>query len=102
MTLDHSTDFLYGRVVALEHRRMKRGAERAKTPNIFEWGADPPQYYLLGLQSQVQPPSLSLENILLKAANGEVYEEDFQMAKCSYYEDDINFDHLQKQCTDLF
>ena len=42
---------------------------------------------------------------MLKAANGEVYEEDFQMAKRSYYKDDINFDHLQKQlplCTDLF
>ena len=47
--------------------------------------------------------SLSLDNILLKAANDEVYE-DFQMAKISCYKNDINFDHLRKQlplCADL-
>ena len=55
-------------------------------------------------QQALLPPILSLENILLKAANGEAYEEDFQMAKISCYKDDINFDHLQKQlplCADL-
>ena len=55
-------------------------------------------------QRELLPPSLSLENILLKAANGEVYEEAFQMAKISCCKDDIKFDHLQKQlplCTDL-
>ena len=57
-------------------------------------------------QRQLLPPILflSLENILLKAANGEPYEEYCQMAKMSGYKDDINFDHLQKQlplCADL-
>ena len=66
------------------------GLKGVKPPNII--------YLVYSLRS-----SLSLENILLKAANGEVYEEDFQMA--IKFLADINFDHLQKEfllCTDLF
>ena len=46
---------------------------------------------------QLLPPILSLENILLKAANREDYDIDYKLAKTSCYKDDINFDRLCEQ-----
>lgn len=40
------------------------------------------------------PPFLSLENLLLKATNGETYEENLQNVKSSCYKNDINFDQM--------
>ena len=42
-------------------------------------------------------PVLSLENLLLQAANGESYEDVVQSLQSSCYKDDINFNELQKQ-----
>ena len=48
-------------------------------------------------QQDLLPPVLCLEDLLLKAANGEDYKEKFQSVKSSCYRDDINFDQLQWQ-----
>uniref|UniRef100_A0A1X7U7M4 Uncharacterized protein n=1 Tax=Amphimedon queenslandica TaxID=400682 RepID=A0A1X7U7M4_AMPQE len=48
-------------------------------------------------QHQSLKQILSLENILLKAANGDSYQEDFESAKLSCFKDHINFSNLEKQ-----
>ena len=90
-----------------------------KVPKRFDTGSQPHQYktpkeyfrhqyfeaYDLLLQElenrfeqcQSLPQVLTLESILLKAANGDDYREDLKKAKQSCYKEDINFDNLRKQ-----
>ncbi len=48
-------------------------------------------------QDNLLPPIQCLENLLLKAANGDRYDENFQGLKTSCYITDIDFDQLQIQ-----
>ena len=48
-------------------------------------------------QKDLLLPIQYLENLLMKAANGEVYEENLHGLKSSCYSTDIDFDQLQRQ-----
>ena len=48
-------------------------------------------------QRDLLPPVISLEKLLLKAANGEAYEQELEIIKTSCYKDDFNFDQLEQQ-----
>ncbi len=48
-------------------------------------------------QDNLLPPIQCLENLLLKAANGDRHDENFQGLKTSCYITDIDFDQLQIQ-----
>ena len=52
-------------------------------------------------QDHLLPPIQCLENHLMKAPNGEVYEESLQALKSSVYSSDINFDQLHRQLVSL-
>ena len=48
-------------------------------------------------QRDLLPPVISLEKLLLKAANGEAYEQELEIIKTSCYKDGFNFDQLEQQ-----
>ena len=48
-------------------------------------------------QRDLLPPVISFEKLLLKAANGEAYEQELEIIKTYYYKDDFNFDQLEQQ-----
>ena len=48
-------------------------------------------------QRDLLPPVISLEKLLLKAANGEVYKQELEIIKTSCYKDDLSFDQLEQQ-----
>lgn len=55
-------------------------------------------------QQQYLEPVLALENLLLKACNGEPHEEDLNVLEASCYQDDLDCDKLRHQplfCADV-
>lgn len=48
-------------------------------------------------QHQPLEPILALENLLLKACNGEPHEEDLNVLEASCYQDDLDCDKLRRQ-----
>ena len=47
-------------------------------------------------QTGLLPPLTALESLLLNASNGLCFQEQLDEMKSSCYQDDFNFDHLQK------
>ena len=98
------------------HRRVPRRLDEGSQPHRYDSPEDYHRhlYYqacdLLQQEledrfdQQLLQPVLSLENVLLKAANGEELKDELQSVKSSCYKDDFDFDQLQKQlhfCADV-
>lgn len=48
-------------------------------------------------QQKLLPPVLSMESILIKAANGENYEDSLKLAQDSVYKNDLNLEVIKRQ-----